>query len=250
MNTKKAAIYNNIVLSVPSNIGEIITKAREAAQVHQKEISDRLKMRGRAAICEYETETTVISEHTLSLMAIALNFHPNMPAKSRFGEELVFETNPTPEEGYSAFILNALKEKGMSLEDLAAITSAYAGGITLPELKVIIEAKPDESGKLPVPRAKHWVKIQLALDTYASGINVGEITKREREARGWSQQELAGILKMNKQTVSNYESRYAIPGNHIWALMMLALDIHPNYKLLKKDISEDWAEHLTILETV
>lgn len=244
---ERAPICYNVVLPVPENVGEIILKAREKLGIHQKEVSDRLKMRGRAAISEYETETTAISEHTLSLMAIALNFHPNVPAKTRFGEELVFETNPVPEEGYSAFILNALEQQGMTLEDLADITDS-AEGITLAELERIVEEKANEKGKLSVPRAKQWVKIQLGLETYASGVNIRKVLREKRVEKGLHQNELSKILKVNKQTISNYESGHSIPGNHIWALIMLALDFHPNYKLLNKDISSNWASELSALE--
>lgn len=241
----KPLICKNVVLTVPENAGEIIFKARENLGLHQKEVSDRLKMRGRAAISEYETGTTAISSHTLSLMAIVLNFHPNMPANSRFGEELIFETNPVPEEGYSAFILNALEQRGMTLNELADITDT-AEGINLDELQRIVDEAPNAKGKLTVPRAKQWVKIQLALETYSSGTNLGEILIKKRKEKGLNQRELADILGVNKQTISNYESGQAIPGNHIWALIMLALDFHPNYKLLQQDISSDWAKQLAL----
>lgn len=241
----KPTICKNVVLPVPENAGEIIFKARENLALHQKEVSDRLKMRGRAAISEYETGTTAISSHTLSLMAIALNFHPNMPANTKFGEELVFETNPVPEEGYSAFILNALEQRGMTLKELADITD-IAEGISLDELQRIVDEAPNAKGKLTVPRAKQWVKIQLALETYSSGTNLGKTLLEKRKEKGWHQRELADILGVNKQTISNYESGQAIPGNHIWALIMLALDFHPNYKLLKKDVSSNWAKQLAL----
>ena len=241
-------IYNNIVLSVPPNVGEIILKARENLGIRQEEVSDRLKMRGRSSISEYETGTAVISEHTLSLMAIALNFHPNMPAKARFSEELVFETNPVPKEGHSAFILNALEKRGMTLEALANITNANAEGINLDELQRIIDEAPNDKGKLSVPRAKQWVKIQLALETYASGVNVGKVLLEKRKAKGWSQLELSKILNINNQTLSNYESGQSIPGNHMWALIMLALDFHPNYRLLKQDVSSNWSNNLDVLD--
>jgi len=244
----RTPIYNNIVLSVPPNVGEIILKARESMGIRQEEVSDRLKMRGRSSISEYETGTAVISKNTLSLMAIALNFHPNMPAKARFSEELVFETNPVPKEGHSAFILNALEKRGMTLEALANITNAKAEGINLDELQRIIDEAPDVKGKLSVPRAKQWVKIQLALETYASGVNVGKVLLEKRKAKGWSQLELSKILHINKQTLSNYESGQSIPGNHIWALIMLALDFHPTYRLLKQDISSNWSNNLDVLD--
>lgn len=249
MNTNKKAeknpIFYNVVLEVPENVGDILAKARENLAIHQKEVSDRLKMRGRASISEYETGKAPISEHTLSLMAIALNLHPNMPDKMKFGEELVFETNPVPEEGYSAFILNALEQRGMTLSELADITDT-AEGINLEELQRIVDEAPNAKGKLTVPRAKQWVKIQLALETYSSGTNLGEILIKKRKEKGLNQRELADILHVNKQTISNYESGKAIPGNHIWALIMLALDFHPNYKLLQQDISSDWAKQLAL----
>ncbi|MGP9666531.1 helix-turn-helix domain-containing protein [Psychrobacter sp. AOP31-A1-22] len=249
MNTNKKAeknpIFYNVVLEVPENVGDILAKARENLAIHQKEVSDRLKMRGRASISEYETGKAPISEHTLSLMAIALNLHPNMPDKMKFGEELVFETNPVPEEGYSAFILNALEQRGMTLEELADITDS-AEGITLAELQRIVEEKANEKGKLSIPRAKQWVKIQLALETYASGVNISKLLREKRLAKGWNQPELASILKLTKQTISNYESGHSIPGDHIWALLMLALDFHPNYHLLKQDVSSDWADQLSL----
>lgn len=244
----KDPIYNNVVLPVPPNVGEIILKARESLGIHQEEVSDRLKMRGRSSISEYETGTAAISDHTLSLMAIALNFHPNMPAKARFSEELVFETNPTPKEGYSTFILNALEKRGMTLEALADITSATAEGIDLDELQRIVDEVPDAKGNLSAPRAKQWVKIQLALETYASGTDIGKVLQKKRKEIGWHQSDLADILNINKQTLSNYESGKSIPGNHVWALIMLALDFHPNYKLLKQDISSNWASHLDVLD--
>ena len=60
--------------------------------------------------------------------------------------------------------------------------------------------------------------------------------------------ELSKILNINKQTLSNYESGQSIPGNHIWALIMLALDFHPTYRLLKQDISSNWSNNLDVLD--
>lgn len=164
-------------------------------------------------------------------MAIALNLHPNTPANSFYDEELVFDMNPVPKGGYGQFITDAMAKQGMSFDELADKVTFFAGGISREELQALLDGEISKP-----PRAIHWVKIQLALNTFVSGFRAGDEILRRRKEKGWTQSDLAGVLEVNKQTISKYEAGHSIPGNHIWALIMLALDFHPHYRVMKQDI--------------
>lgn len=234
----KESLCNNILIPVPKNYGEVISKSRGKQGLIQEEISERLLMRGRSAISEYENQSTTITIHTWSLLAIALNFHPNLPEGSFYDKPLVFEASPEPKEGYAAFLNEALKDKRVSKRALCRHAKISDRKLT---------SYLDGSAK---PTARQWVAMQLALNHYVCGFDIAEILKAERVRKGWSQTDIAEITGLSAQSISNYETRKSIPGNHVWSLLMLAYDIHPNYHLVKKEFTGDDDVYMKIVDAL
>lgn len=229
---RKQLVCKNVLIPVPEKYGKVISAHRKSQKLTQKEVSDRLSMRGRSAISEYENEITLITAHAWTLMAVALSFHPNLPKGVYYERPLVFETSPEPLEGFSEFITTARAKRKLSKKELSKKSNISEG-----KLNQIIKGSVK-------PSAREWISLQLALGEYAYGENIPKILKKERMRRDWSQADIASIVGLNAQSISNYETGKSIPGNHVWALLMLAYDVHPNYRLLKREIDFDIDNYL------
>lgn len=229
--------HKDIILQPPANAAEIITNHRINLGLSRADVAKVLGLgkRGLASMREYEKEIKKIRPVTYTLFAIALRFHPSMPKDYDSNQILVFKVNKTESVNFALVMKEGMSKIDMTLDDLIK-------ELRIKIDKTLLQQYLSGSSK---PNGREWRYIQLAMNFYASGFQIPDLIKKGREsfyisddirekrlAVGYSQQEFGQIVDCVAPTISNYEMRVMLPGDHPWAIIMLALNIHPNYSFI------------------
>lgn len=227
------AMHGNLILKPPKDnkeAGDMVMKHLAKTKLTAIELGEIMGYgaRSRISMLEFEHGRVKIKPITYTLFAIALGFHPALPEKFNLENKLVFTVNETEGVDYAAWLSEALKERGLTSDNMFDHLSESGREKRSVPADVVDKILAGEYE----PLAREWGYIQLALDKYVSGFDYPTSIREYRLALGESQPRFAPKVGLGGQTIGNYETNVMLPGDHVWAVIMLALDIHPSFSML------------------
>lgn len=227
------AMHGNLILNPPKDnkeAGDMVMKYLAKTKLTAIELGEIMGYgtRSRISMLEFEHGRVKIKPITYTLFAIALGFHPALPEKFNLDNKLVFTVNETEGVDYAGWLSEALKERDLkpdNMFDHLSESGREKRSVPADVVEKILAGKYE-------PLAREWGYIQLALDKYVSGFDYPTAIREYRLALGESQPRFAAKVGLGGQTIGNYETNVMLPGDHVWAVIMLALDIHPSFSML------------------
>lgn len=227
------AMHGSLILTPPADnkeAGDMVMKHLAKTKLTAIELGEIMGYgaRSRISMLEFEHGRVKIKPITYTLFAIVLGFHPALPEKFNLKNKLVFTVNQTEGVDYAGWLKEALAEKGLKPSNMFDhLSKSGREKRSVPEdvVKKILAGKYE-------PLAREWGFIQLALNKFASGFDFPTAILEYRQALGDSQPKFAQKVGLGGQTIGNYETNVMLPGDHVWAVLMFALDIHPSFSML------------------
>lgn len=227
------AMHGNLILNPPEDneeAGRMVMKHLANTNLTAIELGEIMGFgkRSRVSMLEFEHGRVKIKPITYTLFAIVLGFHPAMPERFNLKSKMVFTVNQTEGVDYAIWLREALDERGLEPDNMFDHLSAAgrkSRSVPADVVKKILAGEYE-------PLAKEWGFIQLALDKYTSGFDYPKSIREYRTSIGDSQPNFALKVGLGGQTIGNYETNVMLPADHVWAVIMLALDIHPSFSML------------------
>ncbi|WP_296210870.1 helix-turn-helix transcriptional regulator [Psychrobacter sp. UBA3480] len=227
------AMHGNLILNPPADnkeAGKTIMKYLEKTDLTAIELGEIMGFgkRSRVSMLEFEHGRVKIKPITYTLFAIALGFHPALPEKFDLKNKLVFTVNETEDVDYALWLREALDERGLepgNMFDHLSAAGQKSRSVPADVIEKILSGEYE-------PLAREWGFIQLALDKFVSGFDYPKSIREYRESIGDSQPNFALKVGLGGQTIGNYETNVMLPADHVWAVIMLALDMHPSFSML------------------
>lgn len=227
--------HESLVLTPPEDAHSMVTKHREKLGLTSIEVGELMGFgaRSRVSMSEFENANVKIKPITYTLFALALGFHPAVKAKNAFdtSKQLVYKVNEHKGVDYAAFLQRSLDETGKTVEQVVGIEPGMSAEVIAKKPLSVDLVKGVLDGSVE-PTSRQWGLIQLGVDRYVSGFQYPELIREKRLAFNYSQMKFGKLVGCSTQTISNYETFIMLPGDHVWAVIMLALDIHPNYSMV------------------